>query len=435
MTRIYPSTRRVARPSDTRADDRSHRNIPERIRRAKASNSIGSSLRLMVLVLVWAAHAHAGPPQPKAEDVYGWQPPHVISIDTIKFPRRLVRNRSYGRVVAEISLSRNGSQQKIEFTQVDNGDLKRWATKILQSARFTAGQLDGSPLACRVPVHVVFMAATNGSPARYEVWLPSDSANYRQCLLDHFLEINDGLAPILARAGSYSRAGVPDFALGVVSFEVYVSKDGSREEGRVIYSPDAELTRNALTALVELQILPPRFRNRGYGCWTRVVVGFCADWEYPTRPVDQAKSSYRGWPAPSVVPVINSGQIPPQFIEVSNPPDNFSSDLLELSSGLVQGHALFCARIDTSGAVAEWFRARDVNADAIKTDYEYLLYASSLTNKAVPENLTGLSYLDRARLSAQDLEKIIPFLKFAPARDIEGDRIEMWVLVTPAIFR
>jgi hypothetical protein len=186
---------------------------------------------------------------------------------------------------------------------------------------------------------------------------------------------------------------------------------------------------------VELQILPPRYRNRGYGCWTRVIVGFCADWEYPTRPVDRAKSSYRGWPAPVVAPVVNSGVIPPQFREVSSFSGSFNRDLLRLASSLVQGHALFCARIDTSGAVAEWFKARNVDEGAIRTDFEYLSYTSALLGEAPPEELRSMNFTDRARLSAEELESIMPYLLFAPARNAAGDKIDMWVLVTPAIFR
>jgi hypothetical protein len=395
-------------------------------------------LRLVQYVaplLIWSGFALAGPAPPSQMDVFGWQPPALTSIDTIKFPRRLVRNSSYGRVVAEISLWRDGTTQDIRFTQIDNGDLKRWAIKILRSARFTPGRLDGSPLACRVPVHVLFREASDGEPASYEVWLPSDSASYGRCLLDHFLEINDGLPPIVARAGSYTRSGAPDLALGIVTFEVYVHKDGSREEGHLVYSPDAELTRNALSALVELQVLPPRYRNRGYGCWTRITVGFCRDWDYPTKPVDLTQSPYRGWASPHVVPVINTGEIEPQFMGLLHTADMFSTDLLELASGLVQGHALFCARIDTTGIVAEWFKARDVNVEALKTDYEYLLYTSSRMNEPVPAALVGMNYIDQARLSAQDLQKVLPHLLFSPARDIKGNRVEKWVLVTPAIFR
>lgn len=434
MIRIYAGTRAVLRLDYAYANDEPDRNEPEAEGRAEVSFG-GSTIGLIFLSLFWTTLAWAGPLQPSDEDVFGWQLPRLISIDTFKFPRRLVRNRSYGRVVVEIILSRNGSQQDIEFTHIDNGDLKRWAIKILKSAKFDAGRLDGSPLSCRVPAHVVFIAKSEDSPARYEVWLPSDSANYRLSLLDHFLEINDGLAPILARAGSYSPSGIPEPALGTVSFEVYVNKDGSREEGRVIYSPHPELTRNALTALVGLKILPPRYRNRSYGCWTRVLVGFCADWEYPTQPVERTQVSYRGWPSPSVVPVLTRGQIAPQFIRVDSPPDRFDSDLMKLSSSLVQGHALFYARIDTSGAVAEWFRARGVNKKTVKTDFEYLLYVSSRMNEPVSEEFAQLNYVDRARLSAQDLERIMPYLIYSPARDILGQRIEMWVLVTPAIFR
>lgn len=434
MIRIYAGIRTVLKPGVTCADDEPDLNQPEAGRRAEVSFG-GSTIGFIFLSLLWTTLAWAGPLHPSANDVFGWQLPHLISIDTIKFPRRLVRNRSYGRVVVEIILSRNGSQQDIKFTHIDNGDLKRWAVKILKSAKFEAGRLDGSPLSCRVPAHVVFSAKSENSPARYEVWLPSDSANYRPSLLDHFLEINNGLAPILARAGSYSPLGVPEPALGTVSFEVYVNKDGSREEGRVIHSPHPDLTRSALTALVGLQILPPRYRNRGYGCWTRVLVGFCADWEYPTQPVERTQASYRGWPAPTVVPVITLGQIAPQFMRVDSPPESFDSELMKLSSNLVQGHALYYARIDTSGAVAEWFQARGVNKETVRTDFEYLLYVSSMMSEPVSEQLAGLNYVERARLSAQDLESIMPYLIFSPARNILGHRIEMWVLVTPAIFR
>ena len=176
-------------------------------------------------------------------------------------------------------------------------------------------------------------------------------------------------------------------------------------------------------------------RNRGYGCWTRVLVGFCSDWEYPTKPVERAVTSYRGWPSPTVVPVITQGQITPQFVRVASLPKSFDLDLLKLSSSIVQGHALFYARIDTSGGVAEWFRARGVHKESVRTDFEYLLYTSSRMNEAVPKEYAGLTYIDRARLSAQDLENIMPYLIFSPARDILGNRIEMWMLITPAIFR
>jgi hypothetical protein len=338
-------------------------------------------------------------------------------------------------VVAEINLWRDGSRREIEFTYVQNGDLTRWAEKILKSAQFSAAKLDGSPLASRLPVHVVFLPKEVDLPARYEVWLPTDSANYQACLLAHFLAINESLAPVLVRAGAYDYPSEAAGGGGVIAFEVYVNKDGSREEGRLVYTLGDEFTRQALVSAVELQILPARYRSRGFGSWLRVMVGFCPDWTYPTQPIDRTTAPYRGWPAPVVTPVALPPALPPQFVGVDADPESYDYGLLNRASEFVFGHAIFAARIDTLGQVVEWVKARPEDPDGLKTDWEYLSYATSLMDRDSVMPLGSISVSDLARLAAAEIESILPALRFLPGHDITGRKVEMWVAVTPEIFR
>jgi hypothetical protein len=387
----------------------------------------------LCLLVVLTGTGLAAPRPPAPGDVYGWELPRLTAIDTIDFPRRLVRNRSYGRVVAEISLRRDGEQLDLDYTFVENGDLTRWADKILKSARFSPALLDGSPRAARMPVYVSFLPESDDLPPRYEVWLPTDSAHYQPCLQAHYLAINEGLAPLLIRSGTYGRSTIETD--GTAVFEVYVLKDGSREEGRLIHSPSDEHTRDALAALVGMQILPARFKRRGYGCWTRVIVGFCSDWTYPSQPVDLAIAPYRGSPAPVVAPVGASTYIPPQFIAVGADAESVDSGLLARASELVSGHALFSVRVDTNGSVAEWFRARPTDPDALTTDFEYLSYSTRLEDFEERADVSALSLHELARLAADELERLMPFLVFSPGRDASGRRVAMWIAVTPALFR
>jgi hypothetical protein len=393
----------------------------------------GMSKRALIPIFaVLVGSTHAAPPSPSQGDLHGWELPRLESIDTIDFPRRLVRNRSYGRVVAEVHLLRDGTRQDIDFTFVENGDLVRWAEKILRSAKFSPARLDGSPRAARLPVHLLFIPAQDGRPARYEFWLPTDSAYYQPCLHAHFLYVNETLPPLLLRVGSYDRVtGSED---GVVAFEVYVQKDGSREQGRLITAPGDETARQALTALVEMQILPARFRTKSYGSWTRVAVGFCPDWSFPTRTIDRSIVSYRGWPAPVVLPVAATFMIPPQFRRVATDSAGYDAGILQRATELIFGHAIFGARVDTNGSVAEWFRVRPADPEALATDWEYLSYVTRLSERS-GVSLASISLPELARIAATEMEKIMSHLRFSPARDERGHKIDAWIAVTPAIFR
>ena len=389
------------------------------------------------LCLVWLAGvmpAWAAPLPPASGDLFGWELPRLTHIDTIPFPRRLTRYRSYGRVTAEIRLHRNGDRDDIEYTFVENGDLTRWAEKIFLSMEFTPALLDGSPRGSRVPVHVVFMPRHDDGPARYEVWLPTDSTSYQAAIQSHFLAINESLAPLLIRAGSYDRPVAASREGGLVTFEVYVRKDGGREEGRLIAAPDDEFTRQALAAVVELQILPARYRKQSYGAWTRLQVAFCSDWTFPTQPVDRSTQPYRGWPAPVVSPVAAAPVWAPQFVEVEAEPDSYNRGLLLRASELVLGHAIHYARIDDAGRVTEWFRARGPDVEVLATDWDYLSYGSQLPDAERP-SLGTMSLSELARLAAEEMEEVLPTMRFLPGRDTEGLKIEMWTAVTPAIFR
>jgi len=390
---------------------------------------------LIVLSCLLVRAASAAPPPPVPGDLYGWELPKLVAIDSIDFPKRLVRNRSYGRVVAEISLRRDGTRQSIEYTQVDNGDLLRWAEKILESASFTPARLDGSPLACRLPAHVLFLKAEGGKPARNEVWLPGDETDHSLCLAGHFLAVNEALPPLLLRAGTYDRTGDTRARQGAVTFQVRVNKDGSREEGRIVASSGDDFARFGLPAMVELQILPPRFRGASYGAWVRIQVGFFDDWSYPTRPVDRHLGPYLGWPAPVISPVGAGDVVPPQFQGVNVPKGNYDLTLLRRAGSIVSGHALFCVRVDTQGAVSEWTRARGIEPDLLRTDGEYSQYGLPTHPDSVAAMAGVYTTVQLAREAASEIEKILPYLLFLPARAPDGTKLSMWVTVTPAIFR
>jgi hypothetical protein len=392
-------------------------------------------LVFVVLLGAFAGVVRAAPPPPTPGDVYGWELPKLVSIDTIEFPKRLVRNRSYGRVVAEISLRRDGVRQDIVYTHVDNGDLTRWAAKILESATFTAAGLDGSPLPCRLPAHVLFAKAEGDRPPHYEVWLPGDDATHGRCLEDHFLAINNAIPPLLLRAGIYDRAPDMRDREGMVLFEVHVNRDGSREEGRLVESPGDDFARQALSAMVDLQILPPRFRGSSYGSWVRIQVGFFDDWRYPSRAVDRDKGPYRGWPAPVISPVGGSGVVPPLFQSVDLTPADYNRALLLQAGAIVSGHAIYCARVDTLGRVAEWVEARPVEEELLRTDAEYAGYGRPPDADSLLGTLRSYSSSELARLAGVELERILPHMVFTPARAADGRPLEMWVAVTPAIFR
>ncbi len=394
-------------------------------------------MKKLLVCLLWAALADtplAAPAPPPAGDVYGWEVPRLLKIDTIDFPQRLVRSRSYGRVVAELQLRRDGERQDLTFTLVENGELVRWAEKILLSAKFSPAKLDGSPVAARVPVHVVFHPETDTQARRIEVWYPTDSSRYQNALLDHFLLINEGLSPLLLRSGSFDWVEERGSEGGVVRFEVFVQKDGSREEGKLISSPGAAFTRHALAAALDLQVLPPRFQRRGYGCWIRVLAGFTPEWLYPTQPVDRALAPYRGWPAPVVAPVCAAYVIPPQLMGVWSDTMDYNRALLDRASQLVLGLPIYNAHVDTAGRVVEWFRARDAEAELLATDFEYLSWASR-TSGENGAALGPLSLPDLARISGDELERVIPHLRFSPARDTRGHRVDLWVTLTPSLFR
>lgn len=391
-------------------------------------------LLVCLLVAVLADTPLAAPAPPPAGDVFGWELPRLLSIDSIEFPKRLVRNRAYGRVTAEIQLRRDGERQQIDYTYVENGELVRWADKIFTSAKFAPARLDGSPVAARVPMHVIFRPESEGRKPRIEIWYPTDTADYQVALLDQFLLINQSLAPVLIRCGSFDWLEDRRSQGGVVTFEVYVHKDGSREQGRLIESPGDAFTRDALAAALDLKILPARFQRRGYGCWTRVLVGFCRDWSYPTQPVDRAAVPYRGWPAPVVAPAGALPVIPPQVVGLASDTIVYNERLLRRASELVLGLPIYNALVDTSGHVVEWFRARAFEEELLATDWEYLSWASHLPAES-GEPLGDISLTDLARLSGDELERLLPHLQFAPARNSRGERIAMWVTLTPALFR
>lgn len=375
-----------------------------------------------------ACGALAAPPPPEPDDVYGWRLPRPTYIDTIEFPPRLIKNRSYGRVVAEISLHRDGAQEKLEFTLIENGDLTRWAEKLLTSVKFSPALLDGSPQVCRVPAHVVFLPENGRRTPHYEIWLPGDSGNHARGLIAHFLAINRSLPPVLLRAGAY--AVNPDTASGLVAFQVYVLKDGSREEGRVVYSDADEHTREALTALVDMRILPPRFSKLSYGCWVRILLGYYAGMEYPTRPIDLATEAYEGWPAPALAPVGARLGIAPLFQSILG--DGYDPGILSVAASIAFGHALFYAHVDTLGHVTEWFRARPPEAELIAVDHEYSLFRSPRATTSASGSIGSLTLIELAWLASAELEKVIPKLRFSPARDSTGAKREEWVIITPA---
>jgi hypothetical protein len=394
-------------------------------------------MKKLLVCLVVAALAEtplAAPAPPPVGDIYGWELPRILAIDSIDFPKRLVRNRSYGRVVAEVQLRRDGERQDLEFTYVENGELLRWAEKIITSAKFSAARLDGSPVAARVPIHVAFFPETDRRERRIEVWYPTDSADYQSALVDHFLLINNSLAPLLIRSGSFDWVEARESDGGVVTFEVYVQKDGSRERGKLIASPGDAFTRHALAAALDMQILPPRYQRRGYGCWTRVLAGFCPDWDYPTLPVDRALEPYRGWPAPVVAPVGSAYAIPPQVEGLWSDTMLYNQALLNRASELVLGLPLYNARVDTTGHVVEWFRARPAEDELLATDWEYLSWATHLSTESGP-SMDAMSLSELARLAGDELERLLPHLRFRPARDARGHRIAMWVTLSPSLFR
>lgn len=394
-------------------------------------------MKKLLVCLLFAAPVHAplaAPAPPPAGDVFGWELPRVVSIDTIEFPRRLVRNRSYGRVVVEIQLKRDGQVQGVEYTYVENGELVRWAEKIITSAQFTAARLDGSPMPARVPMHVVFYPETNGHERHIEVWYPTDSTFYQAALLEHFLLINGSLAPLLIRAGSFDWVEPRERPGGLVTFEVYVQKDGSREQGRLVDSPGDSFTRQALAAALEMQILPPRFKRQGYGCWIRVLAGFCEDWSYPTRPVDRTSQPYRGWPSPVVTAVGAALFIPPQVQGLTSDTLLYNDLLLRRASELVLGLPVYNARVDTGGHVTEWFLARPYERELLATDWEYLSWATRVPAEG-GESLGAISLPDLARLSGNELERILPHLQFTAGRNRAGDKVPVWVTLTPSLFR
>lgn len=394
-------------------------------------------MKKLLVCLLTAALAETplcAPAPPPAGDVFGWELPRLLAIDSIEFPKRLVRSRSYGRVVAEVQLRRDGERQALNFTLVENGELSRWAEKILISAKFSPARLDGSPVAARVPIHVVFVPDSDGEDRHIEIWYPTDSAAYQLALIDHFLLINESLAPVLIRSGSFDWVEERNTEGGVVTFEVFVHKDGSREEGKLIASPGAAFTRHALAAALDMQILPPRFQRRGYGCWTRVLAGFTSDWTYPTRPVDRALEPYRGWPAPVVAPVGAAFVIPPLVMGLWSDTMQYDRPLLARASQLVLGLPIYSARVDTSGRVVEWFRARDAEPELLAADFEYLSWATRPTAES-EASLGMISLPDLARLSGDELERLLPYLRFAPARDMRGRPIAWWVTLTPSLFR
>jgi hypothetical protein len=391
-------------------------------------------LLVCLLVAALADTPLAAPAPPPVGDVYGWELPRILSIDSLEFPKRLIRNHSYGRVVAEIQLNRDGEQQDVAYTYIENGELVRWAEKIVTSARFSPARLDGSQVAARVPMHVVFYPEAVGQKRHIEVWYPTDSTVYQGALLEHFLLINQSLAPLLIRAGAFDWVESRQDKGGVVTFEVYVQKDGSREEGRLVESPGDAFTRQALAAALEMQILPPRYQRRGYGCWTRVLAGFCSDWDYPTRPVDRASELYRGWPAPVVAPVGAALFIPPQVAGLVSDTVVYNELLLKRASELVLGLPIYNARVDTSGRVTEWFRAREFENELLAADWEYLYWATRVTDEGGAP-LGQISLPELARLAGNELEHILPALRFTPARTTTGDKIAMWVTITPSLFR
>lgn len=393
-----------------------------------------NKLLVCLLLAALADTSLASPAPPPAGDMYGWELPRLISIDTIDFPKRLVRNRAYGRVVAEVHLRRDGERQSLHFTLVENRELLRWAEKILTTAKFSPAWLDGSPTAARVPVHVVFVPDMDGEARHIEIWYPTDSANYQSALLDHFLLVNESLAPVLIRSGSYDWVEERESEGGVVTFQVYLHKDGSREDGKLIASPSAALTRHALAAALDMQILPPRFQRHGYGCWTRVLACFTPDWSYPTLPVDRAAEPYRGWPAPVVGPVGGPKVIPPQVMGMWSDTIQVNRALLMRASQLVLGLPIYSALVDTAGHVVEWFRSRDAEPELLSTDFEYLSWATRLSEVS-DESLSALSLSELARLSGDELERLLPNVRFSPARDVAGHAITWWVSLTPAIFR
>jgi hypothetical protein len=389
---------------------------------------------LCLLLATFTQNLNAAPKPPPPHDLFGWELPGLVSFDSIEFPRRLIRNRSYGRVVAEIHLHRDGEQIEIDFTHIENGDLTRWAEKILKSARFTPAKLDGSPVASRVPVHVVFYAKDDTRKERIEIWYPSDSSTYQAALIEHFLLINESLAPLLIRVGSYDWVEEKSAPGGMVIFEVYVHKDGAREEGRLIYSPGDVFTRQALASVLEMQILPSRYRRQGYGCWTRVLVGFTPEWTFPTLPVDRALQPYRGWPAPVVAAVGAAPFVPPLLKSIDLDSSVYNRALLSRAAELVHGLPLYNVLVDTSGRVVSWFKARDVESDKLATDWEYLSWGTDFLQRE-SASLGAMSLPELARLSADELESILPYLRFSPGRDATGNRVDMWIALTPALLR
>lgn len=379
----------------------------------------------------------AAPPVPTPGDLFGWELPHLESIDTIPFPRRLKRNRSFGRVVAELKLRYDGSQEGIEFAYVQNRDLLRWAEKILASATFAPARLDGSPQTCRLPAHVLFLPKDDSGPERYEVWLPTDTANYTTALRHHFLAANQCVPPLLLRASSFDRPAGDSVGNGTVVFEVYVNKDGSREEGRVVASPGDAYTREALAAMVDMRILPPRFRNASYGCWTRIVLGFYDDWDYPTRGVDLATEPYLGWPAPVITSVGAQIEHPPLFQSVDTTDQSFDFDMIRLAGNIVYGQATFTLLVDTAGQVQDWLRSRPVDLDALAMDAEYSEYKfpGSVFGDTTSNTDDFYTMPDLAAVAAADMENVIPYLKFLPGRDRDGHLHNIWITITPAILR
>jgi len=391
--------------------------------------------KLLHLCAVLVGTASAAPPLPAPDDLYGWELPKLVSIDTIDFPRRLKRNRSFGRVVAEIKLRYDGSIDGIHFAYVENGDLARWAEKILETAKFTPARLDGSQQACRLPAHVLFLPKDDTHADRYEIWLPTDTTDYRSSLRDHFLMANHCLPPLLIRVGSYAYPPIEDTTSGTVVFEVYVNKDGSRTEGRLISSPGDEYTREALAAMLDMRILPPRFRNVSYGCWVRILIGFFPDWELPTRPVNISKEPYTGWPAPALAAVGTRIAFNPVYQRVDTGVSAASLAAVRRAADIVYGQAAFCAKVNTRGKVVEWFPTRPVDPLLLASDTEYSRYKSAglFHGQTGAETDRLLPMPDIATLAATEMENIIPYMYFLPARDRQGRPVERWVTITTAL--
>ena len=259
--------------------------------------------------------AAAAPPPPAPGNLFGWELPRLQSIDTISFPRRLVRSRSYGRVVAEIHLWRDGSQREIDFTLRAERRPHTLGRKDPEEHEFSPAKLDGSPLASRLPVHVVFLPEDGRSstplrgmaahrldqlpvmpagPLPGDQRKPGPGARARGCV--RLPERGDG-ARSRHRVRSLCEQG-------------WLARRGTSHlhGGRRIHTAGAGLRRGV--ADPPRAIPEQRLRMHGCASW----------WAFSTTgPIPRGRSiapceSYRGWPAPVVTPVALLPVYPPQFV-------------------------------------------------------------------------------------------------------------------------